>query len=103
MDGSTILSLALLGTVVAAMTEGVRRSFPQSVFVLRLLPLLPLLLGALLAVLVPSLAPGESVGERSVYGVLAGAFSGQLYALVKRQVSSKVASVEPPAGGTNGR
>lgn len=84
MDLNTILSLSILGAAVSALTAAVKAVVGRDA-IGRLLPLLPLLLGALGSILVPSLSPGSSLGEHVVYGVLTGAFSGQLYESVKRQ------------------
>lgn len=100
MDGESILRLALLGGAVFSVVEAVKRSLSglsQSVLWVRLLPLLPLLLGGLGAVLVPSLSPPGGAGERTVFGVLAGSFSGSLYQVVARQFSA-VAKVKEVQG-----
>lgn len=96
MDGSTILSLAILGAAVSALTAAIK-AIVGGDKIGRLLPLLPLFLGALGSVLVPSLSPGQDVGERVIFGVLTGAFSGQLYESIKRQFDKAV-----PTGGPNG-
>lgn len=88
MNASTVASLLILGAAVSALTGAYKLVIGEGLLK-RLLPLVPLLLGVLGAVLVPSLTPGQSPGERVVWGVLAGAFSGQLYETVRRQFEGK--------------
>ncbi len=103
MDGESLLMLSLLGGAVYALTEALKlalKGLPETSLWQRLLPLYPLVLGALGAILIPGFAPGETAAERSVYGILTGAFSGQAYELVKRQLARKLPAVEGGNGGS---
>jgi hypothetical protein len=81
---SSILPLILIGAAISALTEGLKAAIPETVKP-RLMPLVPLLLGALAGLLAPSLVPGADLPAKVVWGILAGAFSGQLYELFSKQ------------------
>ncbi len=94
MDSTKLFYLALLGAAVSVLTGGVKAALPVKLH--HLLPLTPLLLGAI-GGLLTSLTPGTDAGERLVWGVMAGAFSGQAYEFLKGQVPTK-----PPKEPSNG-
>lgn len=83
MDSTALFYLALLGAAISALTAGIKAALPETLH--RLLPLTPLVLGAL-GGLLTSLTPGADAGERVVWGVMAGAFSGQAYEAIKSQL-----------------
>jgi hypothetical protein len=88
MDATTLLSLLLLGSAISALTAGVKTALPEGQFKQRTLPLVPLLLGAFAGLVAPSLVPGPDAASHVVWGLLAGAFSGQLYEVFKRQFNA---------------
>lgn len=95
MDTSQVLALLMLGAAVSALTAAIKAAGCPP----RLLPLLPLLLGVVGAVAITSATPGHSAGERVLYGLLAGAFSGQLYESVKVAFNRALPPSPPPSGG----
>lgn len=98
MDSAALLYLALLGATINVLTAGVKAALPESLH--RFLPLTPLLLGALGGWLT-TLTPGADTGERIVWGVLAGAFSGQAYEAIKSQLErAKPPLLDQKNGGT---
>jgi len=86
MDSTALLYLGLLGAAVYAVTEGIKRALPQERR--NLLPLIPLLLGAIGGPLT-GLTPASTIGAAVVWGVLAGAFSGQAYEAVGKLIPKK--------------
>lgn len=86
MDSTKLFYLALLGAAISALTAGIKAALPEHLH--RLLPLTPLLLGAI-GGLLTTLTPGLTAGERVVWGVMAGAFSGQAYEFIKGQLPAK--------------
>jgi hypothetical protein len=72
--------LLLLSAAVSVVTAAIKAALPARLH--HLLPLTPLLLGAIGGVLT-GLTPAESGGAAAVWGVLAGAFSGQAYEALK--------------------
>ena len=93
MDSTQLMYLALLGAAISAITAAVKAALPDTLQK-RLLPLVPLLLGAIGGVFT-HLTPGADMGARVVWGVLAGAFSGQAYEAIRAQLNS--------TGGSNGK
>jgi hypothetical protein len=97
MTASDITSLLVLGAAVAVIIEATKRfasGVSRSIWWVRALPFLPLLLGALGAAVVPGRIPGEGYGEKILYGILAGAFSGQSYGVVVRQFTAATKTKE---------
>jgi hypothetical protein len=86
MDTTTLLYLALLGAAISALTEGIKRALPKEQH--HYLPLIPLLLGAIGGPLT-GLTPATTIGAAVVWGVLAGAFSGQAYEAVGKLIPKK--------------
>lgn len=97
MDSMELFYLALLGATINVLTAGVKAALPESLH--RFLPLTPLLFGALGGWLT-TLTPGADAGERIVWGVLAGAFSGQAYEAIKTQLGTRSPLVDQKNGGT---
>lgn len=86
MDSTALLLLALLGAAISAVTEGIKRTLPKEQH--NLLPLIPLLLGAIGGPLT-GLTPATTIGAAVVWGVLAGAFSGQAYEAITKQLPTR--------------
>jgi len=90
-DSIQLFYLALLGAAISVVTAAIKSALPEHQH--RILPLVPLLLGAAGGPLT-GLVPGESLGSRVIWGILAGAFSGQAYEAIKRLVNAQ----QPPIG-----
>jgi len=92
------LSFVAYCTVLAMVTEGFVRLFPkffveETSFGSRFIHVLPMIMGACGAT-IPGTVPAVLPGPLFFYGILAGGFSGQVYAFVKRQmvVAEKIAA-----------
>lgn len=80
MGALDLFYLLLLSASVSVVTAAIKAALPLRLH--HLLPLTPLLLGAIGGMLT-GLTPAESTGAAAVWGVLAGAFSGQAYEVLK--------------------
>lgn len=85
-DTTTLFYLALLGAAISVVTAAIKSALPDHLH--RILPLVPLSLGALGGPL-SGLVPGENLGSQVIWGIMAGAFSGQCYEAIKNLVASQ--------------
>lgn len=88
-----VVYCSVLAIIVEAVVRTAPVFFKETLLGVRLIHGLPLLLGAVGSFL-PSVIPDVLPGPKFFYGIIAGAFSGQVYAWAKQQFEAveKVAS-----------